>query len=166
MCSTATRMNRNELPQMTDVAAKSSAAFRFTFPPPLTAGRRNVLYPSNQACTEVSDATTPRWPWLTRQLDPQPRYFSAASVRDRWPGARNGEPGQARAAWHPDLPVLALTGWLPDAVTALLLSGGPRSARSVRPADWLRPDRCAFGLIHQLHQSLLLQARADWPPLF
>src|SRR5207248_11728680 len=32
MCSTATRMNRNELPQMTEVAANSSAAFRLTFP--------------------------------------------------------------------------------------------------------------------------------------
>jgi hypothetical protein len=27
MCSTATRMNRNELPQMTDVAPNSSSAF-------------------------------------------------------------------------------------------------------------------------------------------
>jgi hypothetical protein len=30
MCATATRMNRNELPQMTDVAANSIHAFRFT----------------------------------------------------------------------------------------------------------------------------------------
>ena len=30
MCSTATRMNRNELPQMTEVAANNSSVFRVT----------------------------------------------------------------------------------------------------------------------------------------
>jgi hypothetical protein len=37
MCPTARRMNRNELPQMTEVTVKSNRAFRFTFPP-LSAG--------------------------------------------------------------------------------------------------------------------------------
>jgi hypothetical protein len=32
MCSTASRMNRNELPQMTEVAVNSSSDFRVTAP--------------------------------------------------------------------------------------------------------------------------------------
>jgi hypothetical protein len=32
-CSTATRMNRNELPQMAEVAANSNTAFRLTSSP-------------------------------------------------------------------------------------------------------------------------------------
>jgi hypothetical protein len=45
-CSTATRMNKNELPQMTEVAANSSSAFRFT-----VAARTP---PARQACPDVS----------------------------------------------------------------------------------------------------------------
>ena len=39
MCSTATRMNRKELPQITEVTVKSSSAFRPNSLPPARPGR-------------------------------------------------------------------------------------------------------------------------------
>src|SRR6266536_2162107 len=98
-CSTATRMNRNELPQMTDVAANSTAAFLVTVPGRRTGGRRTPASRRGRrpaAGCPATGAGARRTPRCTGPPGRTPRGCVRTSGPPRWCPRRPGRPAPSR----------------------------------------------------------------------